>query len=239
MAVVTNDSGLFVGAACSAPGVVGLLQQLGAQFVSVGVQLPADYAKAAVEVLRLVRYKHGVSALLGVRGGSATSYLAAWNAAPGSAAWSLSAPYTIPHCAHLYCGDVGRRLRGAQQSRLGRAGRSRNCRTREQLDATRRSTCEHCNDRGFRRPDRCACRRLRHVHRQPADERTVGQSADRAGWHPLRIHGLMRRSQPTGTATGRGVERSVPSSSHRVTVYRIDGRNVTSPQTHKIAPAIC
>jgi hypothetical protein len=93
-AVMTTEGGLFVGAACSVPGVVGLFQQAGSQFVSANLQLPAADAKASVEVLRIVPYRQGVAALLGVRNGSTTSYLAAWNSAPGSAAWILSAPQT-------------------------------------------------------------------------------------------------------------------------------------------------
>ncbi len=55
-------------------------------------------------MLRIAPYKQGIAALLGVRNGSATSYVAAWNSAPGvatsestpgDAAWSLSAPQTI------------------------------------------------------------------------------------------------------------------------------------------------
>ena len=101
--VGATEGGLFVGAACSVPGVVGLFQQAGSQFVSTGVQLPAADSKAFVEVLRIAPYKQGIAALLGVRNGSATSYVAAWNSAPGvatsestpgSAAWSLSAPQT-------------------------------------------------------------------------------------------------------------------------------------------------
>ena len=103
-AVGTTEGGLFVGAACSVPGVVGLFQQAGSQFVSTGVQLPAADSKAFVDVLRIAPYQQGIAALLGVRNGSATSYVAAWNSAPGvatsestpgDAAWSLSAPQTI------------------------------------------------------------------------------------------------------------------------------------------------
>jgi len=102
-AVGATEGGLFVGAACSVPGVVGLFQQAGSQFVSTGVQLPAADSKAFIEVLRIAPYKQGIAALLGVRNGSATSYVAAWNSAPGvatsestpgAAAWSLSAPQT-------------------------------------------------------------------------------------------------------------------------------------------------
>jgi hypothetical protein len=102
-AVGTTEGGLFVGAACSVPGVVGLFQQAGLQFASTGVQLPAADSKAFVEVLRIAPYKQGIAALLGVHNGSATSYVAAWNSAPGIAtsdstpgyaAWSLSAPQT-------------------------------------------------------------------------------------------------------------------------------------------------
>ena len=93
-AVMTTDDGLFIGAACSAPGVVGLLTHTGSQFASADVQLPAADAKAVVEVLRIVQYQEGIAVLLGVRNGSATSYVAAWNSAPGSAAWSLSTPQT-------------------------------------------------------------------------------------------------------------------------------------------------
>lgn len=93
-AIMTNEGGVFVGAACSTPGVVGLFQQAGSRFVSANVQLPSADAKASVEVLRIVPYNQGVAALLGVRDGSTTGYLAAWNSSPGSAAWTLSAPQT-------------------------------------------------------------------------------------------------------------------------------------------------
>jgi hypothetical protein len=89
-AVLATESGLFVGAACSSPGVVGLLQHSGSAFVSVGLQLPAAQAKGRVEVLRLVQYKGEIAALLGVRDGAATSYVAAWNPAPRSSPWTLS-----------------------------------------------------------------------------------------------------------------------------------------------------
>lgn len=89
-AVTTNDDGLFIGAACSVAGVVGLLQQTGSAFVSAGVQLPAADAKARVEVLRLVPYGQGIAALLGFHNGSTTSYVAAWNSAVGSPTWMLS-----------------------------------------------------------------------------------------------------------------------------------------------------
>jgi hypothetical protein len=89
-AVLATESGLFVGAACSSPGVVGLLQQSASAFVSVGLQLPAAQAKGRVEVLRVVQYKGEIAALLGVRDGAVTSYLAAWNAAPGTSPWTLS-----------------------------------------------------------------------------------------------------------------------------------------------------
>jgi hypothetical protein len=94
-AVTKTDDGLFVGATCSAPGIVGLFQHTGSQFVSAGIQLPATDGLASVEVLRLVQYRQGIAALLAVRDGSSTSYVAAWNSAPGSAAWSLSAPHTL------------------------------------------------------------------------------------------------------------------------------------------------
>jgi hypothetical protein len=89
-AVLAAESGLFVGAACGSPGVVGLLQQSGPAFVSVGLDLPTAQAKSRVEVLRLVQYKGEIAALLGVRNGAATSYIAAWNPAPGTSPWTLS-----------------------------------------------------------------------------------------------------------------------------------------------------
>jgi hypothetical protein len=89
-AVLATESTLFLGAACSSPGVVGLLQHSGAAFVSVGLQLPAAQAKGHVEVLRLVQYKQEIAVLLGVRDGAATSYIAAWNPAPGTSPWILS-----------------------------------------------------------------------------------------------------------------------------------------------------
>ena len=91
-AVMTTDSDIFVGLSCSLPGVVGLLQHAGSAFVSAAVQLPAADARDVVDVLRIVQYKQGVAALIGVHNGSTTTYIAAWNSAPGSAAWTLSAP---------------------------------------------------------------------------------------------------------------------------------------------------
>jgi hypothetical protein len=91
-AVATTNSDIFVGLACSLPGVVGLLQHAGSSATSADVHLPAADAKATVEVLRVVPDEQGIAALLAVRKGSTTSYVAAWNSAPGSAAWTLSAP---------------------------------------------------------------------------------------------------------------------------------------------------
>jgi hypothetical protein len=90
---MATDAGVFIGAACSVPGTVGLFEQTGAQPVSTGVLLPRADAKAFVEVLRVVPYKQGIATLLGLRTGSGTSYVAAWSSAPGSA-WSWSAPHT-------------------------------------------------------------------------------------------------------------------------------------------------
>ena len=92
--VATTDTGLFVGLACSAPGVAGLLQQVGSAFVSANVPLPASDADGIVEVLRLEAAGQGVAALLGVHNGSTTRYVAAWNAAPGSGTWTLSPSQT-------------------------------------------------------------------------------------------------------------------------------------------------
>ena len=94
-AVIATDAGVFIGAACSAPGVVGLFVQTGAQFDTAGVALPAGDTKAFVEVLRVVPYQQGMAMLLGLRTGSGTSYVAAWVSAPGSA-WALSDPHTTP-----------------------------------------------------------------------------------------------------------------------------------------------
>jgi hypothetical protein len=91
-AVTATDSGTFIGSACGAPGVVGLVEQTGSTFVSVGPQLPPADAKDRVEIDRLVHDGQGIAALLGVRSNAGMSYLAAWNPSPGSAAWTLSAP---------------------------------------------------------------------------------------------------------------------------------------------------
>ncbi|HEY5200800.1 MAG TPA: hypothetical protein VIJ31_07795 [Acidothermaceae bacterium] len=94
-AVMTTDTDVFLGLSCSLPGVVGLLQRAGSTFVSAGVQLPTADAKDVTEVLRIVQYTQGVAALIGVHDGSTTSYIAAWKSAPGSAAWTLSAPQPV------------------------------------------------------------------------------------------------------------------------------------------------
>jgi len=88
-AVMATDAGVFIGAACSVPGVVGLFAHSGAQFDTAGVALPAADAKAFVEVLRIVPYKQGIAMLLGLRTGAQTGYVAAWVSGPGSA-WLLS-----------------------------------------------------------------------------------------------------------------------------------------------------
>jgi hypothetical protein len=93
--VLVTDNGLFVGAACSSPGVVGLLEHSGSAFISAGFYLPAADASARIEVLRLVQYKGTIAVLLGVRTGASTGYVAAWNPAPGSAAWTVSPPLTM------------------------------------------------------------------------------------------------------------------------------------------------
>ncbi|HTC70353.1 MAG TPA: hypothetical protein VK662_12355, partial [Acidothermaceae bacterium] len=91
-AVTATDSGTVIGSACGAPGVVGLVELTGSTFVSVAPQLPAADVKNRVEIDRLVHDGQGIAALLGVRSNAGTSYLAAWNPSPGSAAWTLSAP---------------------------------------------------------------------------------------------------------------------------------------------------
>lgn len=95
-AVLTTGNGLFVGAACSSPGVVGLLERSGSAFVSAGLQLPSADAQARVEVLRAVQGKGTITVLLGVRTGASTSYVAAWSPSPGSAEWTVSSPLTLP-----------------------------------------------------------------------------------------------------------------------------------------------
>jgi hypothetical protein len=90
-AVTATDTGAFIGVACSAPGVVGLLQQSGSTFHAVGPHLPAADVNDRIAVLRLVHDGQGIAALLGVTAGGATRYVAAWNSDPGSAAWTLSA----------------------------------------------------------------------------------------------------------------------------------------------------
>ena len=85
-AVTVTDSNVFIGAACSAKGVVGLFEQTGSTFRSIG----PPGVNGQVRVLRLVQAGQGLAALLGVTTGSATSYIAAWNST--SANWTLSAP---------------------------------------------------------------------------------------------------------------------------------------------------
>jgi hypothetical protein len=94
-AVTATDTGTFIGAACGAPGVAGIVQQTGSTFASVGPQLPGADANDRVEVDRLVQDSpgsQGLAALLGIRGSAGTTYVAAWNSKPGSAGWTLSAP---------------------------------------------------------------------------------------------------------------------------------------------------
>jgi hypothetical protein len=90
-AVAATDTGAFIGAACSVPGVVGLLQQSGSTFHAAGPHLPAADVHARVAVLRLVHDGQGIAALLGVAEGGATRYVAAWKSDPESAGWTLSA----------------------------------------------------------------------------------------------------------------------------------------------------
>jgi hypothetical protein len=91
-AVATTATGTLLGLACSVPGVVGLLQHAGSAFVSAGVTLPAADPKASVVVLRVVQDNERVAVLLGIRNGSTTSYVAAWNGTAGSPAWTMSPP---------------------------------------------------------------------------------------------------------------------------------------------------
>jgi hypothetical protein len=94
-AVMTTGTDLVVGVSCSKPGVVGLLQRAGSAFVSASVQLTTTDANDVLDVLRIAPYKQGVSALIGVHNGSATSYIAAWNSTLGSPTWTLSAPEPV------------------------------------------------------------------------------------------------------------------------------------------------
>jgi hypothetical protein len=91
-AVASTDAGTLIGLACSAPGVVGLLQQAGSAFASATVPLPTDEAKGVVEVLRIEPDDQGVAVLLGVHEGSTTTYVVAWNSPAGSGSWTLSPP---------------------------------------------------------------------------------------------------------------------------------------------------
>lgn len=93
-AVTATDTGTFIGTACGAPGVVGIVQQTGSTLASVGPQLPGADANDRIEVDRLVQDgpgRQGLAALLGIRGSAGTRYVAAWNSIPGSATWTLSA----------------------------------------------------------------------------------------------------------------------------------------------------
>jgi hypothetical protein len=92
-AVTITDSNPFIGAACSATGVVGLFEQAGSTFRSVGPSLPG--VTGHVQVLRLVHADQGLAALLGITTGSGTSYVAAWNSTPTSATWTISAPLAV------------------------------------------------------------------------------------------------------------------------------------------------
>lgn len=87
-AVTITDSNAFVGTACSSTGVVGLFEQSGSTVRSVA---PSGI-KGQVRVLRLVPDGQGLAVLLGVTTSSVTSYVAAWNSAPATAPWTVSAP---------------------------------------------------------------------------------------------------------------------------------------------------
>jgi hypothetical protein len=94
-AVMTTGMDIVVGASCSKPGVVGLLQRTGSALVSAGVLLPTTDANDVIDVLRIAPYKQGVAALIDVHHGSATGYIAAWNPTLGSPTWTLSAPEPV------------------------------------------------------------------------------------------------------------------------------------------------
>lgn len=94
-AVMTTGTDIVVGASCSKPGVVGLLQRAASAFVSARVQLPTADADDVVDVLRIAPYKQGVAVLIGVHNGSATSYIGVWSPTLGSPTWTLSAPKSV------------------------------------------------------------------------------------------------------------------------------------------------
>ena len=95
-AVAATDNGFSLVLRARSPGVVGLLQQAGSAFITAPCSYRPQTRRRVVEVLRIEPDEQGVAALLGVHLGSTTSYVAAWNAAPGSGAWTLSAPQASP-----------------------------------------------------------------------------------------------------------------------------------------------
>ena len=110
-AVLVTENGLFAGAACSAPGVVGLLERSGSQFESAGLHLQGGDAQAHIDVLRVVQDKGTIAVLLGVRTGASTSYVAAWNQEPGSSAWTVSPALRADRHTRVYGRYRRRQLR--------------------------------------------------------------------------------------------------------------------------------
>ena len=81
----------LVAAACTRPGVVGVLVRHGRGFTLAGPPLPAGERRQVASVVRLERAGSGLAALVALSGPSGTAVLSATEPAPG-APWSLSPP---------------------------------------------------------------------------------------------------------------------------------------------------
>ncbi|MCU1489894.1 MAG: hypothetical protein JWM85_1299 [Acidimicrobiaceae bacterium] len=91
---VTQSGTRLVGAACSHPGVVGLLESTGSGWRLEPVTLASSAAGSPVEVLRLQDGQTGTSALVASLG--STTRLLVLDQRAGARAWSVSASLSVP-----------------------------------------------------------------------------------------------------------------------------------------------
>jgi len=88
-AVAETTAGTYLGLACSRSGTVGLVQDTAAGLQPAPIALPAALASAQVDVIRLTSAGGGVTALLRLDVGGATSYALAWTN-PRHPTWTLT-----------------------------------------------------------------------------------------------------------------------------------------------------
>jgi hypothetical protein len=104
-AVAFQASSPLVGANCSRPGVVGMLQQRAGTWQLDPMTLPGSLREGRVDVLSLGQTPYGVDALLGITGATGSAVVAAWTTSQGG--WSLSPALALAHDHVVSYGSAG------------------------------------------------------------------------------------------------------------------------------------